>query len=162
LNGAGPAAFAAVFGLASLPVAAAPLAVEPGKSVLLICQTQSVVVAPEAASSKGEIRIRLEGKVASGTALIGSWSALEVGASHAASFIGRHKGECVAGCELALDKGSSLQLWAPKRAAPTSLAAGAPLTIAVIDAETLKLRASTFIDNAIAALEQGTCERAAD
>ena len=137
------------------PVAAATLSLDAGKPIVLSCETQSVVVAPEAATTKGSIQVRLT--AVAGASMGGTWATAEVAPQHTASFAGRHKAVCATGCEFALVKGTSFELWAPKKAAPGSLGAGEALTVAVIDGETLKLRASTFIDKEIAALEQGTC-----
>lgn len=140
------------------PVHATPLTIEANKPLELTCDTQSVVVAPEAATTKGRIRLRLEAKPAEqGSGLIGTWSVLDQAAEHTASFASHHKAACAVACELELTKATAFQLWAPKRAAPGTLATGSELTVAVIDTQTLKLRASTFIDKDIAALEQGDC-----
>jgi hypothetical protein len=137
------------------PVAGAGLSLDAGKPVVLSCETQSVVVAPEAATTKGTIQVRLS--AVAGASVGGTWAAGDVASQHTASFAGRHKTVCANGCEFAVVKGTSFELWAPKKAAPGSLGAGEPLTVVVIDGETLKLKASTFIDKEIAALEQGTC-----
>lgn len=136
-------------------VTAAGLALDAGKPVVLSCETQSVVVAPEAATTKGTIRVQLTPVTAPSPG--GTWATAEAAAQHTASFAGRHKAACAGGCEFAVVKGTSFELWAPKKAAPGSLGAGEALTVAVIDGETMKLRASTFIDKEIAALEHGTC-----
>ncbi len=120
------------------------------------CQTQSVVVAPEAASSKGAFRMTT---TLSDTLDSGSFSIADPDASHTASFAARHL--CRASCELLVAKYPALELWLPSKQAPTAMPTGQPLTVAVLDTATGKLRASTIIDNAIAALEQGTCERLA-
>ncbi|MEQ1697573.1 MAG: hypothetical protein ABL901_17200 [Hyphomicrobiaceae bacterium] len=137
------------------PVLAAGLSLDTGKAVVLSCETQSVVVAPEAATTKGTIQVRLT--AVAGATSGGTWATAEVATQHSASFAGRHRALCVDGCEFALVKGTSFELWAPKKAAPGSLGAGVALTVAVIDGATMKLRASTFIDKEIAALEHGTC-----
>ena len=139
----------------AVPIAAAGLSLDAGKSIVLSCETQSVVVAPEAATTKGTIQVRLT--AAAGISVGGTWATAEVASQHTASFAGRHKAVCANGCEFAVVKGTSFELWAPKKAAPAAMGAGEALTVAVIDGETLKLRASTFIDKEIAALEQGTC-----
>ena len=134
---------------------AAGLSLDANKPVVLSCETQSVVVAPEAATTKGTIQVRLS--AVAGARVGGTWASGEVAAQHSASFARRHKAVCDGGCEFAVVKGTSFELWAPKKAAPGTLGAGEALTVAVIDGETLKLKASTFIDKEIAALEQGTC-----
>ncbi len=133
----------------------AGLSLDAGKPVLLSCETQSVVVAPEAATTKGTIQVRLT--AATGTSVGGTWASGDVASQHTASFARRHKAVCETGCEFAVVKGTSFELWAPKKAAPAAMGPGEALTVAVIDGETLKLKASTFIDKEIAALEQGTC-----
>ena len=156
----------AVIVLGGVPLtwaAADPLTLESGKPVILVCETHSTVVAPEAASTKGALRVRLEVKdeTAPDPAKpdrTGTWSVVDLAASHTASFAARLKDACAPGCPLYLAKGGvAPELWAPKRAALGTLAPGEPLTVAAIDAMTLKLRASTFIDKDIAALEQGEC-----
>ena len=148
------------FGGAPLTCAAAePLTFEPGKPIILACETQSTVVAPEAASTKGALRVRLEVRDAASADRTGTWSVVDLAVSHSASFAARLKDACASGCPLYLAKGGvSPELWAPKRAALGTLAPGEPLTVAAIDPATLKLRASTFIDKEIAALEQGECK----
>lgn len=135
--------------------AVAGLSLDADKPVVLSCETQAVVVAPEAATTKGTIQVRLT--AVAGASVGGTWAATEVATQHTGSFAGRHKAVCANGCEFALVKGTSFELWAPKKAAPAAMGVGEALTVAVIDGETLKLRASTFIDKEIAALEQGTC-----
>ena len=161
----------AVIVLGGVPLtwaAADPLTLESGKPVILVCETQSTVVAPEAASTKGALRVRLEVKDETVPDVTkpdpakpdrtGTWSVVDLAASHTASFAARLKDACAPGCPLYLAKGGvAPELWAPKRAALGTLAPGEPLTVAAIDAMTLKLRASTFIDKDIAALEQGEC-----
>ena len=152
----GIAALAAVTVLAWLPAPANAdqLALAIGKPVDLSCETQSVVVAPEAATTKGSVRVRLEAKDGAS----GSWSVLDLAAAHTASFAARHKDVCGAGCAISITPGKPLELWAPQRAAPGTLPGGTALTLATIDLSTLKLRASTFLDKDIAALEQGECK----
>lgn len=135
--------------------AMAGLSLDAGKPVVLSCETQAVVVAPEAATTKGTIQVRLT--AVAGASVGGTWATGDVAPQHTGSFAGRHKASCSIGCEFALVKGTSFELWAPKKAAPAAMGAGEALTVAVIDGETLKLRASTFIDKEIAALEQGMC-----
>jgi hypothetical protein len=133
--------------------AAEPLQLEAGRPVLLACTTHAVVVAPEAASTNGTFRIKLEAKDQAS-----SWSVADVSAAHTGSLAARYKDACPSGCPLLVTQGKPLELWAPLRVAPASMPAGQPLTLTTLKPETLKLSASTFIDNAIAALEQGECK----
>ena len=122
--------------------------------VAWVCETHSVVVAPEAASSKGTFKLRTTPE--SGTA--GTWAALELAESHKGSFVARYP-VCATACAYtATVNATRLELWAPKKVAPASLPAGEPMSVATLDLTTGSLRVSTFIDNAIAALEQGTCK----
>ncbi len=142
--------------------AARALELEAGKPIFLSCQTHSTVVAPTAASTKGTIRVRLEVKETEGQNLVatdrvGIWSVTSLDQAHTASLASRLKEACANGCALHVASGSSIELWAPKRGPISSVGVGEPLTIAVIDPVSLRIRASTFIDNGIAALEQGEC-----
>ena len=148
-------------GLTLAPVAAdaEPLKLFPGTPVTLACETQSVVLIPEAASSKGEVRLKLDAAAAGSYAgARGTWSVTGLDASQTASFAALDRERCKNGCDLIAAEGRKIELWSPKRTAPGTLLAGEPLTVAVIDPETLKLSASTVIGNAIAALEKGECK----
>lgn len=135
----------------------AGLAKGPALPVFWTCETHAVVVAPEAASSKGMFKLRTTATSGDG----GTWTLLERAPSHTGSFTARHgdceKGECAYSAAV---NATRLELWAPRKVAPASLPKGEPLTVATLDLTTGKLRASSFIDNAIAALEQGTCKAA--
>ena len=141
-----------------VPAVADPLKLTPGTPVMLKCETQSVVLIPEAASSTGEIRLKLELRDNTGPDQDGVWSVAAIAASHTASFAVRGKDTCAAGCFLNLGKGARFELWSPRRVSPASMPAGEPLTVIAIDTATLKLTASTTISNAIAALEKGDCK----
>jgi hypothetical protein len=147
---------AAAAGVVWCPAAALadPLVLAAGKPVDMSCDTQSVVVAPDAATSKGTFRIRLEAKDSAS----GLWSLIDMAQAHTSSFVARQKDTCAQGCLLAITAEKPFELWAPKRAAPGSLLATEPLTVATLDPVTLKLRASTFLDKDVAALEQGECK----
>ena len=140
--------------MASTPAGADPLKLEPGKPLTIACETQSVVVAPEAATSKGTLRLRLDPKEP-GTASV--WTILDHDAAHSSSFAARHREGCAIGCPLENVTAPKVELWAPKKSLPAAQTATEPLTIATLDIATLQLRASTFLANDIAALEQGTC-----
>jgi hypothetical protein len=122
------------------------------------CQTQSVTVAPTAATTNGTFRLRIVGQALAAT----RWTILDVDPQHTASFAAPQSA-CRTDCEATREPQTPtvVTLWSPKRSAPASLPAGEALTVATVDTATGKLRASTIIDNAIAALEQGTCERLA-
>jgi hypothetical protein len=141
--------------LTSSAAGAEPMSLQAGKPAVISCETSAVVVAPEAASTRGLVRMRLEAHAGDAT---GQWTITDIAATHTASFAARHKEVCASGCALIIAPGVPVQLWAPGRVAPASIAAGAPLTIATLDPATFKLKASTIIDNAIAALEQGECK----
>jgi hypothetical protein len=151
------AAVLAATGLLTAAATAAPLAFELGKPLTLACQTHSTVVAPTAASTIGKLRLRLEAKDTNGSDRTGSWSVIDHDTAHTASLAARLKDGCATSCILHLGNAAAPELWAPKRAALGAVGVGEPLTVAVIDPLTLKLRASTFIDKEIAALEQGDC-----
>lgn len=153
---AGGLLFAA--GVAAGPTAPADAAIvlAPGVTITLDCSTQSVVVAPTAATSNGIVRLALtpgEGTVA------GTWTIVRVADTHSASFARAQETACKAGCELMTGAGGRLELWAPKRAAPGANG-GASLTLAVLDMASLDLKASTFAGGDLSALETGTCTQA--
>ncbi|MEQ1671202.1 MAG: hypothetical protein ABL893_10120, partial [Hyphomicrobium sp.] len=64
---------------------------------------------------------------------------------------------CAAGGPRSLSAGGDAQLWAPAPKALDKLAAEEALLLAVIKADTLSLKASSFRGQAIEALESGTC-----
>ena len=122
--------------------------------VAWVCETHAVVVAPEAASSKGVFKLRTTPE--SGEA--GVWVSSDLQEAHKGSFLALHPG-CAKGCAYSVTANATrLELWAPKKVAPSGMPKGEPMTVATLDLTTGKLRASSFIDNAIAALEQGTCK----
>ena len=138
---------------------AEPLKVVPGPPVMLACQTQSAVLIPEAASTSGEVRLKLEAASAGSEAgAKGTWSVAALAANHTASFAARDLERCKSGCDLIAAAGRRIELWSPRRVSPASMPAGEPLTVIAIDTATLKLTASTTISNAIAALEKGDCK----
>lgn len=158
----GAAAFALVL-LATRPaIGAEALTFQPGGRIDITCQTQSVALAPTAASTSGTLRLRLDFAATAGDR-IGTWTILEAASTHTASLAARHRGMCAGGCELALAAVTTpwpdFQLWAPKRAAPGSVGADEPLTVAILDARTLAFSASTFLAKEIAGLEKGSCKR---
>ena len=138
-----------------------PLKLAPGAPVVLACQTQSAVLIPEAASTTGEMRLKLEAAAAGADAgAKGTWSVTALAAAHTASFAARDLARCKSGCDLIAAAGRPIELWSPRRIGPEKLPAGEPLTVITIDPATLKLTASTTISNAIAALEKGECKLA--
>ena len=154
MNRSGLALACQLIAAAPVAVLAEPLKFEPGKPLTISCETQAVVVAPEAATTKGVLRLRLDPKEP-GTASV--WSVLDLDAAHSSSFAARHREGCATGCPLENVTGPKVELWAPKKALPAAQPATESLTIATLDISTLQLRASTFLANDIAALEQGTC-----
>lgn len=158
----GALAFIACVGLMMTIAPNAGLAAEPTEPragvpppVVWVCETHAVVVAPEAASSKGKFKLRTTAE----TPEAGSWAVFDRDAIHSGSFAARH-GDCESGgCAYTLAANATrYELWAPRKVAPALLPKGDPLTVATLDLTTGRLRASSFIDNAIAALEQGTCK----
>jgi putative ubiquitin-RnfH superfamily antitoxin RatB of RatAB toxin-antitoxin module len=134
-------------------LAAEPLTLVSGKPMELACTTRAVVLAPAEATTSGTIRLKLEAAAAGEEA--GRWSVLEVDGSHKGSFAGREQVRCANGCPI--KSGKRLELWAPRIADPKDLRADDALLVAAIDPATLKLNATTVIDNAVVALEQGDC-----
>ena len=91
--------------------------------------------------------------------LTGRWTVLDVPAAHAASFALMHRETCAAApCPLDIGAPPAVNLWAPSKTMPDKLAAGVSMTLVAVDLDRRTLRASSFRDNAIAALEQGDCE----
>lgn len=159
-------AFAVAVGLgavASPALSADPLTLESGQPIEIRCETQATQVAPEAKISAGALKIRVERKPSAPDAVpaaAGTWTPLDRDPGHDGSLAERHREACKSGCPLyvGLDN-KGLELWFPRRSTLDRMAPGELLTIAVIDATTLKLKASTFLDQQIASLEQGDCQR---
>lgn len=132
------------------------LADEPSANVVWACETQSTVVAPEAASSSGKIKLQTPAAPSANAV----WRVVEGDQAHMASFV-RLYTACAAGCEAQMNASKPVfELWAPKKGPPSAMPAGVPLSVATLDPATGQIRVSTFVDNAIAALEQGTCQKA--
>ena len=152
----------AAAGLGSLVLVSAahadPLKLVPGTPVTLVCATNSVVVIPEAASTRGEVRLQLEAAQAGSEAgAKGTWSVAGWAANHTASFAAIDHQRCKTGCDLTAAEGRKIELWSPKRASPAALPPDEPLTVVAIDPITLKLTATTVIAKVIAAFEKGEC-----
>lgn len=148
-------------GLVSFPqaVAGEPL-VAPGQIAEFDCETQATQVAPEAKVSAGSFRIRLLRPADLSEATAGTWTPVAHAPAHGATLALRHREICAAGCPLHVPgNGTGLELWAPRRTSLDKVGQGEALTIAVVDGTSMAIRASTFIDNAIASLEQGQCSR---
>lgn len=161
---------AAGFALASLPATAQvpatpePLKLAINQPVEISCETKSVAVAPEAKTSAGMMRLKLEAKEASSTSVTGTWSILDKSAQHGASFAQLQAAPCKDGCPLhalipaaSTDK-TSVELWAPQRATLDGVPATTLLTVAALDLKTMSVRISSFLDKQIAVLEQGDCK----
>jgi hypothetical protein len=139
------------------------LTVEAGKPFDLRCETQATQVVPDAKVSAGAFRVRVTAPAVSGEA--GSWMPIDRDTRHEGSLSARHAEGCKAGCPAYVTAGEgasikSVELWAPRRTTMEKVEVTEPLTVAVIDATTWKLKASTFLDRGIASLEQGTCSKA--
>jgi hypothetical protein len=131
--------------------------------VEISCDTKSVAVAPEAKTSAGRVRLKLEPKEASATSITGTWSIQESSPQHAASFAQLQADPCKDGCPLhalipaaSTDK-TSVELWAPQRATLDGVPATTLLTVAALDMKAMTVRISSFLDKQIAVLEQGDC-----
>jgi hypothetical protein len=132
--------------------------------VEITCETKSVAVAPEAKTSAGMVRVKLEPKEASSTSITGTWAIQESSPQHGASFAQLQAAPCKDGCPLhalipaaSTDK-SSVELWAPQRATLDGVPATTLLTVAAIDLKAMTVRISSFLDKQIAVLEQGDCK----
>ncbi len=140
---------------------AEPLKLDPAKPLELVCQTQATQVAPEARVTAGKFRVKLD---ASGTlkdGAAGIWQPVERDTTHLGSIAERHREACKDGCPMfTTTDGTAFELWVPRRTAIDQVAPGELLTVAVVNAATGKLKASTFLDQQIASLEQGDCELA--
>jgi hypothetical protein len=142
------------------------LAMVAGTPLELSCDTKSVVVAPEAKTTTGTVRLRLELKASStgDGSLTGAWAIIETTPAHTASFAAQQAIACKDGCPLTAtapagpDKPMRIELWAPRRAAIDGISPNVPLTVAALDTGARTLRVSTFLDKQIAALEQGECK----
>jgi hypothetical protein len=140
-----------------------PLKLAINQPVEISCETKSVAVAPEAKTSAGKVRLKLEPKEASATSITGTWSIQESSPQHAASFAQLQASACKDGCPLhallpgaSTDK-SNVELWAPQRATLDGVPATTLLTVAALDLKAMTVRISSFLDKQIAVLEQGEC-----
>lgn len=144
---------------AATPLHADPLKLEPGKDTAIICDTRSVVVADEAAATKGSAQFKLS-VPAGDKADSGTWTVAEVEEAHKGSLAQRQKEICAKGCPFDTSPKNELQLWAPAAITLDKLGEKDVLTIAVIKPDTLVLRASTFRGPDIESLEEGQCRLA--
>ena len=136
-----------------------PLLLPPGSVVELECQTQAVLVATGAANaSSGGLRLRLERTA--DPASDGRWMPMSESGSHAASLATMQAKTCAAGCPFNMSKDGDVQLWAPSPKGIDKLEANELLLLAIIKADKLQLKASTFRGQQIEALESGSCRRA--
>jgi hypothetical protein len=128
------------------------------KPVALDCQTKSVVVAENAANAtNGPLKLTLVLKDETTKPATGSWRIASVGPVHTGS-LGVHEAKtCADSCPLRIAGDGNIELWSPAPKGFDQLAAGEKLLLAVIKAETLALRATTFSGKEIEALEEGTC-----
>jgi hypothetical protein len=164
LAAAAGGALACLPATAQEPATPEPLKLAINQPIEISCETKSVAVAPEAKTSAGTMRLKLEPKEASSTSITGTWSILESSAQHAASFAQLQAAPCKDGCPLhglilaaSTDK-SSVELWAPQRATLDGVPATTLLTVAALDLKTMSVRISSFLDKQIAVLEQGDCK----
>lgn len=137
-----------------------PTSIAPGAPLEIRCETQATQVAPEAKVSAGAFRVRLDAVAGAPDGAAGTWTPVVRDAAHSGTLAERHREACRAGCPLYIGAESkAFELWVPRRTTLDKTAPGETLTIAVIDSTTLKLKASTFLDQQIASLEQGDCYR---
>jgi hypothetical protein len=138
-----------------------PLALEPGKALVLECETESIHLESEKfKATRGKLRLRLEVPAASAAGQDARWTVVSVADTHGASFAAQHQKACAGGCPLIVAAGAEPQLWAPRRVAPEQLRPDELLTVAAIKPDGLVLRASTFRAKELAALERGECKQA--
>ncbi|MGZ8409536.1 MAG: hypothetical protein ACXWVS_06370 [Hyphomicrobium sp.] len=149
-------AFAAEPGKSGPPLAALTLIV--AKPVALDCQTKSVVVAEKAANAtSGQLKLTLLLKNDTPKPATGSWRIAGVGPEHTGSLGGREAKTCAEACPLRVAVDGNIELWSPAPKGVDQLAAGEKLLLAVVKADTLALRATTFSGKEIESLEEGTC-----
>ena len=142
-------------------LSANPLALDPAQPLELVCETQATQVAPDARVTAGKLRLKLDTSVPAKDGAVGTWSPIDRDSTHLGSLAERHREACKDGCPLFTAKdGTLLELWTPRRTTIDKMSAGEALTVAVVDGATGKLKASTFLDQQIASLEQGDCARA--
>jgi hypothetical protein len=153
----GPAlAFAAETRTSGPPSTALKLSVS--KPVALDCQTKSVVVAKNAANAtNGQLKLTLVLKNDASKPATGSWRIAGVGPTHTGSLGGREAKTCAESCPLRVAVDGNIELWSPAPKGIDQLAAGEKLLLAVLKADTLALRATTFSGKEIESLEEGTC-----
>lgn len=134
------------------------LRLQVAKPVQIDCQTKSVVVADNAAdATNGTLKLTLLLKDETGTPATGAWRIADVGPLHRGS-LGTHEAKtCAQACPLRVAGDGNLELWSPAPKGVDQLAAGERLLLAVIKADTLALRATTFSGKDIEALEEGLC-----
>ncbi len=163
---------AAIFPILMVLAPAAAVATEPGKSdpppatlklvvskpVALDCQTKAVVVAENAANAtNGELMLTLLLKDDTAQPATGSWRIAAVGPAHTGSLGVREAKTCAESCPLRIAVDGNIELWSPAPKGVDQLAAGEMLLLAVVKADTLALRATTFSGKEIESLEEGTC-----
>jgi hypothetical protein len=131
-----------------------------GTSIELTCETKAVAVVPEAKTTAGTLKLKIEAKDATDKGLSGTWLILDVAPQHSASFAVVQARSCREGCPLLMSPEATTraELWAPRRAALDGISPNLPLTVAALDLTTKTLRVSTFLDKQIASLEQGECQ----
>jgi hypothetical protein len=162
-----PAAAALAVALASW---FAPASADPALNLTIAtplditCETKAVAVAPEAKTTAGTLRVRLN-RTDDGTTgtMVGTWTVIETATRHSASFAALQSMACKDGCPLGTTPQADarppvkVELWAPRRATLDGISPNVALTVAALDLTAMTLRVSTFLDKQIAALEQGDC-----
>jgi hypothetical protein len=128
------------------------------KPVALECQTKSVVVAANAANAtNGQLTLTLVLKDDAAKPATGSWRIAAVGSAHTGSLGQREAKACSESCPLRIAVDGNIELWSPSPKGVDQLAERERLLLAVVKADTLALRATTFSGKEIESLEEGTC-----
>ncbi|MCH9807820.1 MAG: hypothetical protein K0U74_08820 [Alphaproteobacteria bacterium] len=154
-------AFGAIALLASSSLLAADT-LDLTKPAPLTCETSAVILdANPFKASQGTILIEMrldDPKAPKGG---GRWKIASSSSDHDSSFAVTTPETCKPDCPLTQGKDGAIQLWSPKPMALTQIDDETTLVLVSIDPKTLELKASSFRNKQLAALERGECKLAA-
>ncbi len=145
--------------LAADPAAPPALTLVAATPIEITCATKSVVVKANAANATtGELKLSLLLKDGAVKPPSGAWRIASVTEQHIGSLGKREAKTCAEACPLTVAADGNIELWSPARKGITQLADGEMLLVAVVNAKTLNLRATTFSGKEIESLEEGHCQ----
>ncbi len=156
--------FAAAIYSATAVIAVPALAAEPldlTNPVSLTCETSAVILDAEPfKASQGNVSIEVKLDDTAAPDGLGRWKVTSNGEKHASSFGATAPKSCNPDCPLTQGKDGTIQLWSPKPMALTQISDGETLVLISINKTSLELKASSFRDKQLAALERGECKLA--